>query len=771
MNKYYYLFLVGIIAGSSLYAKDDIFDESLTEILATKSELKADIGSRDGARNYLESNTPIDVITYKQIEQSGLTSLTDVLRYFVAGFNAPETSVADGSDHVRAYTLRGMSPDQVLVLLNGKRVHTSSLLHVNGVIGRGSSHVDLDTIALGAIEKVEILRDGAAAQYGSDAIAGVINIILKGASHKSYVAGQYGKRRKGDGQKIEATAFVALPLNYDGFFNLTMQAIGQEKTQRAGADRRLTPARVETHVGIPESTNYKAIINAEVLHNYSVDIYTNAYINYRDSKASAFYRPPDANLSNPNGFLPMINAKILDYAFSVGAKGNIGEYSTWDFSNSYGYNNIHYYVDDSMNYALGATSPNSFDNGSLSFVQNTTNLDLKMHKDNLKIAGGIEFRYENYQINSGELASYTNINRTNAIATVPAGSQGFAGFSRENAVDASRTSYALYVDNVIDLSKKLQLQVLARYEEYSDFGESTNAKLALSYKLNPEVLLRTSASTGFRAPSLAQSYYSQNSSFVSADGNLTTEGTFRVNHALAKELGSKDLKSERSKNFSVGSVYQPTRELSFALDYFYIEVNDRILLTQNISTTAAQEALYGVSAARYFTNAAQTKTQGFDFRTQYEYNFKESSKLNISLWINYTKNSISDAREDTSTYVEEVRVEDGQPKSSVKLLTSYEVKKITTALNLSRYGAYSQAISNKKYEFDPAFTVDLDLSYKVSKKTTIAIGGQNIFDTIPNKWNGLSGDFYGNDGIKPYSRYSPFGYSGAYYYLRASMEF
>jgi len=766
MIRIIFIALLGLVSTLSLYAGEDIFEESLEDILATKSELKADIGSRDGARNYLESNTPIDIITYKQIEKSGLTSLTEVLRYFVAGFNAPETSVADGSDHVRAFTLRGMSPDQVLILLNGKRLHTTALLHVNGVIGRGSSQVDLDTIALGAVQRIEILRDGASAQYGSDAISGVINIILKGASHHSSVSGQYGKHSKGDGQKVEATAFIAIPLDYDGFLNLTMQAIGQEQTQRAGKDSRLTPVRVATHAGIPEAKNYKALLASNVVYN-NIDIYTNALVNYRDSKASAFYRPADVNLSNPNGFLPLINAKVLDYAFCVGVKGSIDEYTTWDLSNSYGVNDFHYYVKDSMNYVLGSSSPSSFDNGSLNAIQNTTNLDLKMHKDNLKIAGGIEFRYESYKITSGDEASYTS----NGIANVPGGSQGFAGFSPQNEVEASRTNYALYIDNVIDISKKLQVQVLTRYEEYSGFGESTNAKIALSYKFNPHILLRSSGSTGFRAPSLAQSYFSQNSSFVGSDGNLTTEGTFRVDHTLAQELGAKDLKSERSKNFSIGSVYQPSKNFSLMLDYFYIEVNDRILLTNEISTTSAQEALYGVSAVRYFTNAAKTKTQGIDFRSQYEYNFKDDTKLNINLWINYTKNRIDDSREGANTFVEEVRIEEGQPRSSMKLLSIYEVNKLITTVNISRYGEYAQAIANQEYEFGATYTLDMDFSYKVSKTTVLAFGGHNIFDTIPNKWDGLSGTFYGNNGIKPYSRYSPFGYSGAYYYLRASMEF
>ena len=765
------LFLA-LLLSLSLYGEEDIFDASIEEILSTKSELKADLGSREGARNYLDSNTPVDVITYKQIENSGLVSLTEVLRYFVAGFNSPETSVADGSDHVRAFTLRGMSPDQVLVLINGKRVHASSLLHVNGVIGRGSSHVDLDAIAISSIERIEVMRDGASAQYGSDAISGVINVKLKGMGHSNLISGQYGRRIKGDGTKGQADAFISAPLSYDGFVNVTMQAIGQDATQRAGVDNRLDPPSVQTHVGIPESKNYKAVLNAEILQNDGLNVYSNAFVNYRDSKASAFYRPADVNLSNPNGFLPIINAKILDLALSLGLKGNVDDETTWDLSNSYGLNNFHYYVSDSMNYTLGANSPTSFDNGSLAFIQNTTNLDFKKSADSLKIAGGLEFRYENYSINAGDAASYFDASSLNGLTSTPAGSQGFAGFSPDNEVDESRTSYALYVDSVVALSAKLQLEVLARYEEYSDFGESTNAKFALSYKLNPKTSLRMSGSTGFRAPSLAQSYYSQTSSFVNAlTGELSREGTFKVEHALSQELGAKALKSERSKNLSMGGVYQANKNLSFIVDFFYIEVHDRIMLTQDIPTTTAQETLYGVSAARYFTNAAQTQTKGVDIRSDYHYSLKDSSQLDFNFWFNYADNKISDSRVDVGTYVERVRVEDGQPKSSLRFLTNYEVKKFNAAMNVSRFGEYSQAIGEQKYKFDAQYTVDLDISYKLTKNATIAVGGTNIFDAIPNKWDGLSGDFYGSNAIKPYSRYSPFGYSGAYYYLRASMEF
>jgi len=383
----------------------------------------------------------------------------------------------------------------------------------------------------------------------------------------------------------------------------------------------------------------------------------------------------------------------------------------------------------------------------------------------VKIAGGLELRYEKYSIHAGDEASYVGNNIT------AGGSQGFAGFRPDNEVDESRTSVALYIDSIIDLSEELTLEVLARYEEYSDFGESTNAKLALSYKVMPELLLRTSGSTGFRAPSLAQSHYSQTSSFVNSSGVLVSQGTFKTDHEISQELGATELRSERSKNFSMGGVYQPTKKLSFMLDMFYIEVNDRIMLTNELDVSAAMQAKYGVKQARYFTNAAATQTTGIDVKVDYRHSLESNANLDFNLWFNYTKNKIDYSDSNTDNAVEKVRVEDGQPNNSLRFLTNYELNRLNIALNLSRFGHYSQMRDNQVYEFDAAYTADLDISYKIGKDIKVAIGATNIFDETPNKWDGLSGDYYGENGIKPYSRYSPFGYSGAYYYLRASMEF
>ena len=731
---------------SSLYAAEELYDASLEDILNMQTEVKTDVGSRNGAKNFLSSAVPVDVVTCAQIENSGLTSLTDILRYFIAGFNAPETSVADGSDHIRAYTLRGMSPDQILVLVNGKRVHSSALLHVNGTIGRGSSNVDLDTIAPASIERVEILRDGAAAQYGSDAISGVINIILKGVGHQNKLSIHAGKRLQGDGTQLNADAFVSVPLKYDGFFNLTLQAKNQEPTNRSGDGI--------THVGIATSQNFLALFNAELPQEGGTNFYANSILNYRDSKASAFYREANATEA---GFLPQINAKVLDYALTLGATGEIASGIFWDLSNTYGLNQIDYYVTETKNYSLANNSPRNFSNGGLAFTQNTTNFDLKKGFDTLKLSAGAEFRYENYKIKAGEENSYIN-----------GGSQGFVGYTPSNATDDSRTSYALYLDTTYTPWSTFFSELALRYENFSDFGSATNAKIAFSYKPTKEILLRTSMSSGFRAPSLAQSNYSHTSTF---GGNV--EGTFKTSDPVAIALGAQPLRAENSQHFTIGSVYQPNKETSFSIDYFYTGVHDRIMLSNEFNTST----IPNVDKARFFTNAIDTQTEGVDIKYNYKHTFSNNSLLDFGIWYNYNQTKVvgfnNAATNRTNSYEQIDRVENGQAKQSAKILSAYTFQKLTSTLNINHYGSYSEVIDTTAYKFDPAWTVDLDLNYKASKNVSIALGGQNIFNTLPNKWKNLatSSSHYGYNDIKPYSRYSPFGYSGAYYYVRATMRF
>ena len=767
MNKILSFTLLTFLASSFLQADDDIFDESLEDLMSIETELKADVGSRTGSTDILNSHSPVDVITHQQIEHSGFTSLSDILRYFISGFNAPETSIADGSDHVRTFTLRGMSPDQTLVLLNGKRVHTSSLLNVNATIGRGSSNVDLDTIIPSSIERVEILRDGAAAQYGSDAIAGVINIILKGANHKNSFNIHYGERKKGDGKKSISDIFFTKALKYDGFFNLSLQIKSQEKTDRSGIDQRIEPASHTTDVGLSDATNILATINTEIAQFNNFIFYSNSTFNYRDSQASTFFRPSTNNentsLLYPEGFLPMLNAEILDYALTTGVNGEFENEIFWDLSNRYGYNQIKYYLNNSMNYSLGADSPTSFYNGSLSFTQNTTNFDMKKNFNALHIATGLEYRYELYTIDQGDEASFIN-----------GGSEGFPGYSDKSDINADRDSYAIYFDTTYIFNRNSSLEGAIRYENYSDFGETTNLKIASDYKIIQNLLIRTSISTGFRAPSLAQSNYSNIATFSGI-----SSGTFQPESDIAQEFGAEKLKAETSQHFTLGFVTQITKNSYITLDYFLTDVDNKIMLSDEQTLTSQQQEKYNINKVSYFTNAINTRTYGFDIKMGNKFQFANNNSLDISFWYNYNKNKIIDFNDNNMNRVnsfEQVdRVENGQPKHNIRVLSKYEQNKFIYQLNFNGFSQYAQVIDNKRYWFDKELLTDIDISYKITKKSTFSIGSNNIFNIMPNRWDNLSATptnpYYGYNGIKPYSRYSPFGYSGAYYYFNINIKF
>lgn len=758
--KYSKTIALGIffLALSPLFGEENLKDMSLADMLELETELTADVGSRSGAVSALCNSSPTDVITAKEIAATGINSLTDLLRYFIAGFNAPETSVADGTDHVRVFTLRGMSPDQVLVLLNGKRVHTSALLNVNGTIGRGSSGVDLDTIAVGAIEKIEILRDGAAAQYGSDAISGVINIILKGANQENKFSAHAGERKKGDGKQLFSSLFLTKELPYDGFINTTIEFKKQNKTQRAGEDRRPDAPDFSTHVGIPDATNILALINAEVELQDATTLYTDFTFNYRKSEASTFSR--EETEEYPDGFLPLLQAEIIDYNFVVGTKGEFLDGYYFDLSNMLGCNKIIYTMEDTYNYKL-SPSPDSFYNGTLSFLQNTTNLDIKKKIKKLDIAFGSEYRVENYQIKAGDPDSY-----------YLSGSQGFSGYREENAVNATRESYALYLDTKYKFTELFITQFALRYENFSDFGAMTTAKLALSYKILPSLLLRSSVSSGFRAPSLSQSHYSHTSTF-----NGLVEGTFTPDDEVAQLFGAKPLKAEKSKHFTFGMVKQFENESSFMIDYFYTRIDDRIILSNEYLLSDEQQEIYhlDVNKARFFTNAVDTSTYGVDIKYNLKQKFQKDSDFNMQLWYNYSKNRVIAFNDDTTSrensYEQIDRMENGQPKSSFRAKFTYNYKKIQATLNNSYYGSYKEVIDDQAYNFESAWCSDLDIKYTIHKNLSLAFGGLNIFNTLPNKWDGLDGYTYGYDGIKPYSRYSPFGYSGAYYYIRTTYRF
>lgn len=762
---------------------NDFYKKSLDRLLEVETEQKADIGSRDGDRDSALSEVPIDVITAQEIKNSGARELTRVLEKFVAGFNAPRTSITDGSDHSKIFTLRGLSPDQVLVLVNGKRLHQSSLMNVNGTIGMGTSGVDLNAIPLASVERIEILRDGAAAQYGSDAIAGVVNIILKGYAQKSEASLMYGETSKGDGTFKQSDLFFSLPLEYDGFFNISAEFRDRSKTDRAGVDERIQypegdsrnalPSIARTEFGEPDTLDKIVALNSEIVSKNGTVFYMHGFYDDRDSKAGAFFRRAvdDRNNLNiyPEGFLPKIAPKIKDYSLTLGSKGVIAKDILWDAGYTRGYNDFHFFVKDSLNTSLGESSPTDFDSGGTTYTQDVFSLDLSKKIGKLSIGAGAEFRRENYRIYSGQEESYI----LGSYADY-AGAQGFPGFQPQNEVDKNRHNAAAYIDLKYEINRDLTLGVASRYEKYSDFGATLNEKLSATYKLTPDILLRSSASTGFRAPSLTQAYYTSTVSMM-IDYELYQAGTFATDHPLSKALGAKELDAEKSKHLSLGAVYSPSSNLWLSLDYFYTKIDDRIMMSGEIYEGFSEDVKnilnsYGVNSARYFMNSADTATDGIDIRANYKHSFEKNGYAKFMLSYQYHDTKIertADAPAILGESGEEIlldaytisTIQDGQPKESIKFFMQYFFKDYIFGLHINRFGSFKSG----SYEFGAKTVTDVDLTYNIDKSIYATIGVENLFDVYPDTW--------GPAEMIPYSQHSPFGFSGAFYYLRAGIKF
>ena len=415
------------------------------------------------------------------------------------------------------------------------------------------------------------------------------------------------------------------------------------------------------------------------------------------------------------------------------------------------------------------------------YKQQIVNLDLSKKIQDWDVAGGLEYRHENYQIHQGDESSYILGDASNF-----AGAQGCPGFQPDNEVDESRNNIAAYIDTKYHLNSKIDIGLAARYEDYDDFGSTFDGKLSLTYKPVSTLMLRTSASSGFRAPSLSQSYYTSTTTGRSGD-ELFQTGTFAVDDPVAVALGAVDLDAEESTHFTLGFVYQPASELSFSADYFYTEIDDRIMLTGNIKETVSPEVKEilndnGVARARYFSNAISTKTEGIDLRLNYKYQFKNRSIIKTGLSYHYNNTDVTGINtapsilgaDGQSLLVDDVTIvtlEDGQPKESIKLYTQYLYKNYTIVVNVNKFGSYKSVFGNNIYNFDSTWTTDLDLSYQLNNKFNIAIGAQNLFDEYPDKWDEKVSSIAGPDEIVQYSQYSPFGYNGAFYYVRLGFSF
>lgn len=792
MNRLPCLLLLWLVPLAALadpaQTSQSLYDLPLDELVQVQIPLQADVGSRDGAHGALDAVVPIDVYPAEQLLSVGQTDLAHALAVLIPGFNYPRPSIADGTDHAPPFTLRSLSPDQVLVLVNGKRLHQSSLLNMNGTIGRGSSGVDLNTIPLLAVERVEVLRDGAAAQYGSDAIAGIINIVLKGYGHDGQALLGWGRTSKGDGIQRQAALFHAMPLAGDGFVNLSAELRDRGPSNRARPDP-LDAGRTNIHFGDADTQDALLAWNAEIPRG-DTSLYSHGHLDRRHSSATAFFRRADSdqNLPDvyPNGFLPRIEPRITDLSVTLGAKGILADASPWSVAYTGGMNDFHFYVNHSLNRSLGSDSPTSFDSGRTSLAEHTLNADISHDFGPHTLAAGYEYRRSRYRIRAGELASY----QLGPDSVWYPGAQGFGGFSPDNAVSAERESHALYVDSKHTLLPRLMLTAAARAEHYSDFGSTVNGKLALRWRPEEHLMLRSSIGTGFRAPSLTQAHFT--STAMVKDGNTILQyGNYGVDHPVARALGAHGLKPEKSRHLTLGAVWQPTAQLTASIDGFITDIDDRIMVTGYIAGwnlgQLSPQALailqqHRVDGATYFTNAIGTRTQGFDLRLEHRWDLRQGRHLQLRAAYGYAATRIRDVNRAPSVLGVDMTelvldpftrttMEAGQPDSAFKLWTRYSAPRHELTLNLNRFGSYASTHGNDRVGFAARWTLDAQFSYHLNQNITLSLGGTNVFDAIPSKWGVTDDDTVGAGKPIAYSQYAPFGYNGAAYYLQLGVRF
>lgn len=646
------------------------------------------LGSRT-ARTAVETPVPVDVIAPAAIRESPITELNQTLSFLAPSFNASHQTISDGTDHIDPASLRGLGPDQVLVLVNGKRRHTTALVNVNGTFGRGTVGVDLNAIPQGAIERVEILRDGASAQYGSDAIAGVINLVLKEQTEKVQVDVMTGTTGEGDGDQVLVDANYGFPLGSRGFLNVTGSYLNRGRTNRSDtyqgpvfftdraaddaeiARRGLTRDDFSMKTGQSEAVFGAGFFNGAYNITDNAQFYFFGGFSHRDGAGTGFYRRPIQEERVvfelfPNGFLPEIHSQIDDISFTGGLRGN---HLGWDidFSITRGHNAFKFNIENTNNASMGTASPISFDAGTLQFGETVGNLDLVRPIDtkgalkSLSLTLGAEFRVENYQIDAGQFESYSlgnggdrpgvDFDTTSTGKPKAAGSQVFPGFQPSNEVDRFRNSLSIYAGLETDVTDQWLVDVGARFESYADFGEVLTGKLATRYKVAENFALRGAVSTGFRAPSLHQVWFNNVSTqFVinPATNELEPAQVLTANNKspVTRAFGIPELKEETSINVSGGFTARPHPKFSLTIDGYFIRIDDRIVLSSRFTDSNPTFARIlvpfqdaGVSQAQFFANAVDTETKGLDIVASYFTPLGEG-KLQVTASANFTDTNV-----------------------------------------------------------------------------------------------------------------------------------
>ncbi|QJD91135.1 TonB-dependent receptor [Duganella dendranthematis] len=770
-------------------------------------------GTRSSGIKVENSASPIQVLDSASLARTGQPDLIQALAQNLPSFTA-QAFGGDAANLTLSARLRGLSPNNTLVLINGKRRHGTANLAVLGGPYQGGAAADLNYIPVSAIDHIEVLQDGAAAQYGSDAIAGVINIILKSNNHGGTATANGGGYSDGGGRTLDGSANIGVEPFQDAFLSLTAESKYHGYSDRGGIDPRVVdPANVALYPGMFQEPGYPHVnkIQGDAQYHLSVvaanfgwdispdsQLYAFATAGRKEARAYENYRLP-SRLPKiyPTGFSPKETMKEEDFAFTGGYKTKAAGWNI-DLSSTYGRDKARIGVADSGNVSLfndTGFTPTVFSAGAFIASQLTTTLEASKEFDigwakPLNIAGGIEHRIDKYEIEAGDEAS-----------RYKEGSQSYPGFSLTDAGSHRRTNKAAYLDFAGNPIADLTLDLAARYEHFSDFGNAKVGKFTTRYDFSPVVALRGTVSNGFRAPTLAESYYSAT--------NVSPGSAFvqlAPNSAGAKLVGVDGLKPERSTNFSVGLVLNPASNLSMTLDAYQITIRDRIVGSGALNGSGADVVSPAVVAAikangnvldssvtttgiNIFSNAVNTRSRGVEFVTTLNERYGTAGSVDWSIAANYNKVEVIKINQVPAqllpqTLLDRTAISDletASPKMRLNLGALWKIGNWTVNLREAIYGKSSEwqhPDGSSNYYLTKIATkaiTDLEVGYKLNSAWSLAVGANNLFNTYPNGINpGMLAEQRGNNdngAVTVLPSFSPFGINGGYYYARANYKF
>ena len=836
-----------VIAGTTMLPAVSVSAQEMVEEIVTT-------GSRIKARSTTETPAPIDVIGADELANQGDTDISNLLRNSVPSYSVNDQPISDAATLVRPANLRGMAPDHTLLLVNGKRRHRAAVITwLGNGISNGSQGPDAAAIPAMALKNVEVLRDGAAAQYGSDAIAGVINFNLKDASEGSSISMRAGEYSEGDGQALTFAANTGMELGSNGFVNLTFEYGSMDPTSRS-EQRDDAQGLIDAGVqGVPAPAMIwgRPIVDDDmkIFVNFGADLgggtemygYTN--YNSKNVDGGFFFRNPtnrpgvfadgDGNLlvadttgdmsgncdqyaveysasvvaglaadnncfnfneTIPGGFTPRFGGKITDQTFLMGLKGETDGGLGWDVSTYYGKSKADFHINNTVNASLLDMTPRDFDPGYYQQVDMNLNADFTYSSsETLNWAFGAEYRTEEFTVGAGQEESF--IDGGYGSQGFSTSSNGFPGFPAATAGVFDRSNYAVYVESELDASDDLLIQAAMRFEDFEDFGTTTNYKIGANYQMTDDMGVRATYSTGFKAPTPGQSNTSNTSTELSA-GVLVNNGTIPATSAVALRNGGAALQPEDATNWTFG-VFATVGEFDITVDYFDIDVEDRLNLSSEVELTDADVAdliAEGVPGAgdlrrfRFFTNDFDTNTSGLDVVIS----TTTESSMGTTMWnlaYNSTKTEVTDYNAATIDAQRIKQIEDTTPETRWNLSANHMMDAWRVLARVSFYdewfdqfecdvfssGCSAEVTANPgAYTFDSEFVVDLEVEYDFSENSSLLIGANNVFDNNGQKAADMHGLGFNTASAavgNTYSTFAPMGFSGAFYYANYRYNF